>query len=61
LAKAGVVEGKRVTASTGSYQLEKAGAIFTGASVERDGLVITANGPDASRQFGEAITAALEE
>ena len=56
-----MVEGKRVTASTGSYQLEKAGAIFTGASVERDGLVITANGPDASRQFGEAITAALEE
>jgi protease I len=45
LARAGVVEGKRVTASTGVGELKQAGAIFTGASVERDGLIITANGP----------------
>jgi len=61
LARAGVVEGKRVTASTGAGELKQAGAIFTGASVERDGLIITANGPAAARQFGEAIAAALGE
>ena len=61
LAKAGVVEGKRVTASMWISQLEEAGAIFAGGPVQRDGLIITANGPDASRQFGEAIAAALEE
>jgi len=61
LARAGVVEGKRVTASTGVDVLKKAGAVFTGASVERDGLIITANGPAAARQFGEAIAAVLVE
>ena len=63
LAKAGVLEGKRVTTLT--YQpasaLEEAGAILTDAPVERDGLLITGNGPEASGQFGEAIVAALEE
>lgn len=61
LARAGVINGKRVTASTGISQLEETGAIFTGNVVERDGLIITANGPYASQQFGEAIAAALEE
>jgi protease I len=50
-----------VTASTGVDVLKEAGAIFTGAPVERDGLIITANGPAAARQFGEAIAAALVE
>ena len=63
LANAGVLEGKRVT--TLAYQpasvLEEAGAILTDAPVERDGLIITGNGPEASGQFGEAIVAALEE
>ena len=62
LAKGGVVEGKRVTAARDvELKLEKAGAVFTGASVERDGLIITAKGPLAARQFGEAIAAALGE
>lgn len=61
LAKAGVVEGKRVTASTGADELKQAGATFTGASVERDGLIITANGPGMSSRFGKAVAAALEE
>lgn len=63
LAKASVLEGKRVTTLT--YQpvseLEEAGAILTDAPVERDGLIITGNGPEASQQFGEALVAALEE
>jgi hypothetical protein len=64
LAKAGVVEGKRVTTSTLTVrpdELEKAGAIFTDALVERDGLIITANGSWASRQLGKAVAAALGE
>jgi protease I len=63
LAKAGVLEGKRVATLT--YQpastLEEAGAILTDTPVGRDGLIITGNGPEASGQFGEAIVAALEE
>jgi protease I len=59
-AKAGIVEGKRVTASThAKIQLERAGATFTRAPVERDGNIITAYGPIASRQFGETIATAL--
>ncbi len=30
-------------------------------SVERDGDIITANGPGAAKQFGEAIVYALSE
>jgi len=62
LAKAGVLEGKRVTASTQWNVLEKAGAtVVTKGSVVRDGLIITANGPGGAREFGEAIAAALGE
>ena len=62
LAKAGVVKGKRVTAAMQWNVLEKAGAtVVTNASVVRDGLLITANGPGRARQFGEAIAAALGE
>lgn len=62
LAKAGVVEGKRVTAAIYWNTLEKAGAIVvTSGNVVRDGLLITANSPGGAREFGETIAAALEE
>jgi protease I len=61
LARAGVLEGKRATASISPTLLESRGAIFTGNPVERDGLIITAFGPEQSRQFAEAVVAALEE
>jgi protease I len=62
LAKAGVVEGKQVTAATQWNTLEKAGAIVvTSGNVVRDGLLITANSPGGAREFGETIAAALEE
>ena len=62
LAKAKVVEDKRVTGSIlTKIQLERAGATFTRAPIERDGIIITAYGPSASREFGETIAAALEE
>ena len=59
LAKAGVIRGKRVTASTRFKTLKGAGGILTGKNVERDGLLITANGPAAAEAFGHAIAAAL--
>ena len=61
LARAGVLEGKRATASISPTLLESRGAIFTGNPVEQDGLIITAFGPEQSRQFAEAVVAALEE
>ncbi len=61
LARAGVLEGKRATTSLPSSAIETEGAIYTGATVERDGFVITASGPAASDQFGETIVAVLEE
>jgi putative intracellular protease/amidase len=61
LAKAGILEGKRVTGALKPVHLEDAGAIFTGALVERDGRVITASGPAGSREFGEAVVAAMRQ
>ncbi|MBN1796615.1 MAG: DJ-1/PfpI family protein [Sedimentisphaerales bacterium] len=61
LAKAGLLEGKRVT----SYPSEKtrllrAKAQYTGADVEQDGNIITASGPRAAEKFGKTIVSALE-
>lgn len=63
MANAGILEGKQVTTLIyhPDSKLESKGAILTEATVERDGLIITGNGPDASASFGEAIVAALEE
>jgi len=60
LANAGVLRGVRAT-SFGSEQavLQQAGATYTGAPVERHGLVITAASPIAVAQFAGAITEAL--
>jgi protease I len=60
LANAGVLNGVRATSfSTEQFKLKKAGAKYTGADVERDGLIITANGPRAATQFGKTIVEAL--
>jgi putative intracellular protease/amidase len=63
LAKAGVLEGKQVTSLQyhSASALESKGATLTDADVERDGLIITGSGPGASRDFAEAIGAALGE
>lgn len=37
------------------------GAIATGKDVERDGNIITGNGPGAAIKFGETIPSALSE
>jgi len=62
LAKAGVLQGKRATVFSSEAGTLKAGGVnYTGASVERDGLIITADGPQAAAKFAEEIARALEE
>lgn len=62
LANAGVLKGKRATVwpSEGG-NLRAKGAEYTGEDVTRDGRVITASGPQAAREFGQAILKALKE
>jgi len=61
LANAGVLKGKRATVWNGDYieKIESKGATYTGKPVEVDGNVITANGPQAAREFGRTIARAL--
>jgi len=63
MANAGILEGKQVTALVyhPASKLESKGAILTEATVERDGLIISGNGPDASASFGKVIATALAE
>lgn len=61
LARAGLLDRVRATAYPSQEDDLKAhGAIWTGAPVEVDGLIITANGPEAATAFGEALSDALE-
>jgi len=61
LANAGVLEGKRATVwASEAGRIQEKGATYTGAAVEVDGHVITANGSGAARRFAEAIIAALK-
>jgi len=61
LANAGLLDGVRATCfGSQTGQLKKAGAKFTGADVEQDGLIITASGPEAAVKFGQTIARALE-
>jgi protease I len=60
LANAGVLNGVKATCfSSERLKLEKAGAKYTGAPVEKDGLIITADGPRSAAQFGKTIVDAL--
>ncbi|MDO8880650.1 MAG: DJ-1/PfpI family protein [Coriobacteriia bacterium] len=60
LARAGLLEEIRVTAFPSQHDdLVAHGALWTGAPVEVSGPFITANGPDAARDFGLAIADAL--
>jgi protease I len=61
LARAGVVDGRRVTTAVQPDELQDAGAIVTFAGVERDGNIITANSPGGAHRFGEMIALALGE
>lgn len=62
LANAGVLSGKKATVfSSETQKLTDKGAEYTGKDVERDGNIITASGPPAAKEFGNAIAQALAE
>ena len=61
LAKAGLLRGKRATSFRTTGQLLKEnGANFTGRLVEVDGKLITGSGPEAAKEFANAVTDALK-
>lgn len=56
LAKAGLLKGKRATVWDGEKEeLTNDGAVYTAADVEKDGNIITASGPFASKNFAETL------
>ena len=65
LAKAGVLKGKKATVWSSSMDkssvkiLEENGAIYQDEVVVIDGKIITGNGPEAAKDFGEAIIEVL--
>jgi protease I len=60
LAKAGVLKGKKATVfPTLADKLKAEGVKYTGKPVERDGRIITADGPDSAAAFGMEILKAL--
>lgn len=61
LANAGVLKGKTATVfPDGQPALAQGGANYTGKSLEIDGNIITANGPEAAEEFGKAVLEALK-
>lgn len=60
LANAGLLREKKATCypSEGS-NLKSKGAIYTGRPVEKDGKIITADGPSSARNFGREIAKLL--
>ena len=62
LANAGLLADKKATVFRSEVDKIKAkGANYTGRGVERDGNLITADGPGSARSFGQAIARALGE
>lgn len=62
LAKAGLLKGKKATVwFEGAEDLENGGAIYTGAPVQTDERIITANGPEAAEAFGREILKQLDD
>ncbi len=56
LAHAGLLSGVRATAfPSQEADLTAHGAVWTGASVEVDGRIVTGNGPEAAIEFGQTI------
>lgn len=56
LGRAGLLKGKKVTSFPSHVEnVQQTGGLHTGNSVERDGLIITADGPGSAYKFGEEI------
>lgn len=62
LANAGILNGKKATCYP-DYEnyLTSNGATYTKEDVTVDGIIITGNGPDSSRAFGEKVVEILKE
>lgn len=62
LANGGILTGKRATCWEGAKNfLVQSGAVYTGASVEVDGKIITANGPQSAHTFGHQVAEILKK
>lgn len=62
LAKAGLLKDKRATAYPDhEYTLKQYGAVYTGEAVTVDGKIVTGNGPQSSRAFGQAVAHRIRE
>ncbi|MBI5071614.1 DJ-1/PfpI family protein [Candidatus Falkowbacteria bacterium] len=62
LANAGLLRGVRATCTPSEQEnLKMRGAEYTGAPVEVDGKIVTACGPEASREFGKKIVELLKQ
>ncbi|NYZ75880.1 DJ-1/PfpI family protein [Candidatus Micrarchaeota archaeon] len=62
LAAADIVRGRNVTSFPDNdtiSSLKRAGAVYTGKPVERDGKLVTADGPSSAKGFGEEIVKVL--
>jgi len=65
LAKAGILKGKKATVWSAPFDkssqrtLEENGAIYEGKSVVIDGKIVTANGPQSAKEFGETVARIL--
>jgi protease I len=64
LAKAGILSGRKATVwdkdLMQSTFFKKYGISYTGAPVTTDGIIVTGNGPEAAKAFGEAIAKLLD-
>jgi len=60
LANAGLLSGKKATSyPSEESNLRSKGANYTGSPVEKDGNIITADGPSSARKFGRMIAESL--
>ncbi|MBT5015998.1 DJ-1/PfpI family protein [Candidatus Peregrinibacteria bacterium] len=60
LANCGLLDGKEATCWPGEENhIQEKGAKYTATPVQRDGLIITGNGPEAAHEFGQTIADAL--
>lgn len=58
LARAGVLKGKKATyfeSSASDFEMKRGGAVIIKSPVVTDGRIVTANGPLAAKEFGEAV------
>ncbi|TSC93480.1 MAG: protease I [Candidatus Berkelbacteria bacterium Licking1014_7] len=62
LANGGILVGKKATSWQGMKEtLLKSGALWQNEPVVTDGHIVTADGPDSSRQFGQALAGLCQQ